>query len=149
MSEPIPVPAHLRADAPRQQCSSCKRWTVATSDFGTTCGMPQPSGQACDGVFHEAPGTLPYERPATLADMHRFWPDKTTQELTAAADAIEKAGGVMTVVTEPRTEVTHGCPRPGEGVTTCCGRIPLALPLDDRLSADPNLVTCTSRDVRS
>lgn len=45
------VPAHLRADAPQQQCSGCRRWTVATSEFGSRCGMTQPDGSACAGVF--------------------------------------------------------------------------------------------------
>lgn len=44
-------PAHLRDDAPRQQCSSCRRFTVATSEFGRTCNMPQPGGNRCTGTF--------------------------------------------------------------------------------------------------
>lgn len=39
-------------------------------------------------------------RPATLDDMRRFWPDKTDEELQAAAAAIAAAGGEMTVVRE-------------------------------------------------
>lgn len=50
-SEGGAVPAHLRADAPQQQCSGCRRWTVATSEFGRRCGMQQPDGSACAGVF--------------------------------------------------------------------------------------------------
>lgn len=37
------------------------------------------------------------ERPANLDDMRRFWPDKTDDELQAAADAIAAAGGTLNV----------------------------------------------------
>jgi len=43
----------------------------------------------------------PAERPATMEDMRRFWPDKTAEELEAAAAAVAEAGGEMTVVTVP------------------------------------------------
>jgi hypothetical protein len=49
------LPAHLRDDAPRQQCNSCGRFTVATGEFGAPCNMPQPSGQRCTGIFHGEP----------------------------------------------------------------------------------------------
>ena len=37
------------------------------------------------------------ERRASLADMRRVWPDKTDEELLAAAEAIAAAGGILTV----------------------------------------------------
>lgn len=46
-------PPHLRDDAPCQQCSGCRRKTWAVSEFGQTCGMRQPDGHACRGIFHE------------------------------------------------------------------------------------------------
>lgn len=50
------VPAHLRDDAPKQQCTACRRFTVDTSEFGADCGMPQPSGGRCTGRFAEVEG---------------------------------------------------------------------------------------------
>lgn len=43
--------AHLRADAPQAQCSTCGRWTVAVAEFGKPCLMPQPDGRRCAGSF--------------------------------------------------------------------------------------------------
>lgn len=46
--------------------------------------------------------SVPYpaaERPATLDDMRRAWPDLTDEELTAALTAIGRAGGRLDVVT--------------------------------------------------
>lgn len=39
------------------------------------------------------------ERPATMEDMARAWPDKTPEELAAARAEIANAGGILTVVT--------------------------------------------------
>ena len=40
------------------------------------------------------------------------------------------------------TEKVHDCPRNGESVTLCCGRSPFELPRTDRMTLDPDLVTC-------
>jgi hypothetical protein len=42
----------------------------------------------------------------------------------------------------PSPEVTHACPPEGEGLTPCCGRTPFELPMTDRMTLDPALVTC-------
>jgi hypothetical protein len=42
---------------------------------------------------------FPAERPATLDDMRRAWPDQTDEELINALAAIERAGGRLDVVT--------------------------------------------------
>ena len=39
--------------------------------------------------------------------------------------------------------VTHRCPPEGSGVTSCCGRTPFELPMTDRMTLDPALVTCS------
>ena len=40
-------------------------------------------------------------------------------------------------------EVVHGCPPPGSGQTPCCHRSPWDLPVTDRMTLQPDLVTCT------
>jgi hypothetical protein len=42
-------------------------------------------------------------------------------------------------------EITHRCPPKGVYVTLCCGKNPLELPMTDRLTLDPKLVTCKGR----
>lgn len=58
------------------------------------------------------------ERPASLDDMRLAWPDKTDDELRAAADAIAAAGGTLTVVAVPDVpdhhEQTPSAPAPGQ-----------------------------------
>jgi hypothetical protein len=44
-------PAHLRDDAPSQQCGRCGRYTWSASEFDTECRMPQPDGYPCGGRF--------------------------------------------------------------------------------------------------
>ena len=39
-------------------------------------------------------------------------------------------------------ETVHACPPDGSGETPCCDRTPFELPATDRLSADPEFVTC-------
>lgn len=34
-----------------ERCSECGRKTWSQSDLGTTCGMPQPNGERCKGIF--------------------------------------------------------------------------------------------------
>jgi hypothetical protein len=36
----------------------------------------------------------------------------------------------------------HACPPEDEGLTRCCGVAPFELPLTDRMTLDPALVTC-------
>lgn len=45
-------------------------------------------------------------------------------------------------------EVIHGFPPDGSGVTPCCGRTPFELPHTDRMSGDPDAVTCQGGDSR-
>lgn len=40
------------------------------------------------------------------------------------------------------SETTHACPPEGSGVTPCCDRTPFELPMTDRMTLDPSLVTC-------
>lgn len=42
---------HLLDDASSVKCSKCGRGSVP-QNYRTRCGMPQPSGQTCDGVFY-------------------------------------------------------------------------------------------------
>lgn len=44
------------------------------------------------------------DRPANPDDMRLFWPDKTDDELQAAAAAITAAGGVMTISPDPDSD---------------------------------------------
>lgn len=55
-------PAHLRDDAPSQQCDGCRRFTWATSEFGEVCDMPQPDGRRCAGRFQPSPVAPRYLR---------------------------------------------------------------------------------------
>lgn len=50
-------PAHLRDDAPSQQCGRCGRYTRSPREFFAECRMPQPDGYPCGGRF-ESPGIL-------------------------------------------------------------------------------------------
>jgi hypothetical protein len=43
------------------------------------------------------------------------------------------------------SEVVHRCPPGDEALTPCCRFSPLELPFDDRLTTDPELVTCQGR----
>lgn len=40
------------------------------------------------------------------------------------------------------TEIIHACPPEGSGLTPCCGKTPFELPLGDRISSEPDAVTC-------
>lgn len=40
---------------------------------------------------------------------------------------------------------THACPPDGSGLTPCCGRTPFELPRTDRITNDPEHVTCVPR----
>ena len=42
----------------------------------------------------------------------------------------------------PGPEFTHLCPLPGTLYARCCGRTPFDLPRTDRMTPDPELVTC-------
>jgi hypothetical protein len=44
-------------------------------------------------------------------------------------------------VAQPETEIIHGCPPDGSGLTPCCGRTPFELPRKDRISSEAP-VTC-------
>lgn len=38
--------------------------------------------------------------------------------------------------------VVHGCPPDGSSNTPCCNRLAFELPITDRMTSDPTLVTC-------
>ncbi|MDX2846434.1 hypothetical protein PV377_47335 [Streptomyces ipomoeae] len=45
---------------------------------------------------------------------------------------------------DPKAETpVHACPVDGTGITGCCGRVPFELPRTDRMTRDPDAVTCT------
>jgi hypothetical protein len=39
-------------------------------------------------------------------------------------------------------EITHMCPPDGGGLMPCCGQTPFEVPRTDRITADPERVTC-------
>lgn len=39
-------------------------------------------------------------------------------------------------------ETVHACPEDDDALTPCCGFSPFELPRTDRLTLDPELVTC-------
>ncbi|WP_329131499.1 hypothetical protein OG552_10360 [Streptomyces sp. NBC_01476] len=41
-------------------------------------------------------------------------------------------------------ETVHACPPGGSSLTPCCHRPPFELPRTDRMTQDPDAVTCTS-----
>lgn len=47
----IQLPDHLRDDATYFRCSKCGRKTWSKVGPSEQCGMPQPNGQVCDGVW--------------------------------------------------------------------------------------------------
>jgi hypothetical protein len=42
----------------------------------------------------------------------------------------------------PAGEITHACPPQGGGVMPCCGKTPFEVPRTDRITLDPELITC-------
>lgn len=42
----------------------------------------------------------------------------------------------------------HQCPPVGYGLTPCCGKAPFELPRYDRITTDPELVTCNSKTIK-
>lgn len=46
-----PRNAHLREDAPYAVCSGCGRKSWGGNATGSQCGMTQPDGSKCGGVF--------------------------------------------------------------------------------------------------
>jgi hypothetical protein len=43
--------------------------------------------------------------------------------------------------------LTHACPRAGsDGIMPCCGELPGGVPVTDRITLDPALVTCGKAD---
>lgn len=43
------------------------------------------------------------------------------------------------------TETTHQCPPEGSGTMPCCDRTPFEVPDSDRMTLEPELVTCTRK----
>jgi hypothetical protein len=46
-----PWPGHLREGAPELRCDKCGRKSWAISNYDKPCGMPQPDGSVCRGIF--------------------------------------------------------------------------------------------------
>lgn len=70
----------------------------------------------------------------------------TTKE--GQAPRIRKRGNPVSEEREQieAVELTHGCPYLGGHVTPCCGRTPFELPVTDRMTVDPRLVTCRGQN---
>jgi len=65
-------PAHLRDDAPSQQCSRCQRCTWDVEQFGRECTMIQPNRRPCGGRFA---GDWPALTEEALRDIKATWRD--------------------------------------------------------------------------
>lgn len=96
----------------------------------------------------EAHATEPTEDARRLRAVERLCSGRpgyhtvTVKELlTAMGDAADRQDGAT------RTEVVHGCPPDGSGLTPCCGRTPFELPLGDRISSEAP-TTCTGSETR-
>lgn len=108
------------------------------------------------------PGDLPAEIKLTVAEGSIVKPGDTLVLVTSRSlneaemaamreDVAKRMPGVALAIVEGFDqalvyrpgEVTHRCPLKGEGITPCCGRTPLELPVTDRLTLDDALVTCS------
>lgn len=50
--QPYGLPPHLRKDAPYRVCDTCGRKTWYRAFYeGERCGMTQPDGSTCEGLF--------------------------------------------------------------------------------------------------
>lgn len=46
------IPYHLRSDAaPLAECDVCHRMTWSADTVDTTCDLPQPNGERCQGTL--------------------------------------------------------------------------------------------------
>jgi hypothetical protein len=73
-----------------------------------------------------------------LAHSRRLGP--TWKDGTPTRRRLVRATTTYTV--EPET--VHACPPEGSGITPCCERTPFELPVTDRMTTDPTLVTCAA-----
>lgn len=48
----------------------------------------------------------------------------------------------------PAESVVHRSPLADQGITPCCERNPLELPIRDRITTDPAAVTCQPKEPR-
>jgi hypothetical protein len=91
------------------------------------------NNELMEEVQRYADGT---ERPVLWSvynDMH-----KRAATAEAERDRLRR----MADETPQPTEVVHACPPDGSGLTPCCGRTPFELPRTDRMTDDPDMVTC-------
>lgn len=65
-------------------------------------------------------------------------------ERRAVAETRDVIIGLTPVAKSEPDDVVRRCPPEGSGLTPCCGRTPFELPLTDRMTLDPTLVTCQS-----
>jgi len=59
-------------------------------------------------------------------------------------DHITENGVTRTTITYERS-IIHGCPIGDSGYTPCCDQTPFELPPFDRMTLDPDAVTCKGR----
>lgn len=119
--------------------------TVTASDVPVLAAMlADRFGRRPDiGVPPDAFGQL--VRVAAYVSRGRSAVDHTYPDGTAryALGALDDAG-LLPRIGSADQAVVHACPRQGTGITPCCGRSPLELPRSERITTDPDAVTCTA-----
>ncbi|MER7331698.1 MULTISPECIES: hypothetical protein [unclassified Micromonospora] len=114
MTDQSTWPAHLRDNAPSQQCGRCGRFTWSPSKFGAECRMPQPDGYPCGGRF---------EPPGILLDIYaaRVGAPVPTDTVTPLPEEYAWAGKGKVRLTEPSFDPT------GDLLTRSTVRVPQLL----------------------
>lgn len=85
--------AHLAPDAPSQVCSICARCTWDVEEFGHVCGMTQPDGTSCPGLFREGESAIKRLR-LVLAEYDSAPREATAFRASLRGDIIEAARAV-------------------------------------------------------
>ncbi|MEU1078184.1 hypothetical protein ABZ404_36965 [Streptomyces sp. NPDC005878] len=147
-----PVPAELRD----RIAEALMRWSERNSS-PQYASMRRPETvranaySRADAVLSELPA--PDDRAAILreaanvagecAEEMRGGGGEMAQDREAGAVYVSEALFRLAAEAQP-TEVVHGCPPDGSGLTPCCGRTPFELPLTDRISSEAP-TTCPGR----
>jgi hypothetical protein len=63
-------------------------------------------------------------------------------EVAFVTDGEDATPAIQATIDEAHREIIHRCPIGDSNIMPCCNRTPWEIPMTDRMTVDPKLVTC-------
>jgi hypothetical protein len=140
LDTPAEARDHFETVHPEERLVGPGPWPLLANREQPDAVLPAPADRAT--VLREAAAASHREADRLYEDLGQHAAQGARQVAAVLRRMAAEAAACRVAADTTPAEPVHACPVDGTGITGCCGRVPFELPRTDRMTRDPNAVTC-------